>query len=188
MNPSERSIRRPLAVGAGLLVVAGLIVGATIAFADINCDGGPCYGDSGNNDFIGTNQHDHIYGYGGNDEWDANDDADTVEGGAGHDVGHAGQGADTVYGGDGDDDEGTTHAPYLAGGDGPDDIYGGEGQDDLLGGEDGDDMHGNNGSDTLRGTWGADTQGVDDLHCGDGFDHYSSLGDHVDNDCEQPLD
>jgi Ca2+-binding RTX toxin-like protein len=185
-----RRIRRKGLVGGGLLLVVGLVLGVTIALGNIQCNGGPCYGDSGNNDFIGTNQHDHIYGYGGDDEWDAKGGDDTIEGGAGHDVGHAGDDQDTVDGGDGDDDEGTTQAPYLAGGNGSDSLYGGEGMDAIRGGDANDDFHGNNGIDTEYGKWGSDPEGAnDDMFCGDpGTDHYSANPtDNVNSDCEIPL-
>jgi hypothetical protein len=190
MKPRGRSIGKPLALAVGLLLAMGLVV-ASIAMADINCPTGAnglCEGGSGNNNFIGTNNHDHILGYGGDDEWNAMDDADNIEGGAGTDTGGAGHGADTIDGGDGDDQYGNTQL-YLDGGQGPDDIYGGDGMDSLDGDEDGDTMHGNNGTDIVYGAFGG-PKGADHLYCGDpGNDHYSAdSSDTVDSDCEIPLD
>jgi Ca2+-binding RTX toxin-like protein len=97
-------------------------------------------------------------GTSGNDNYGGGPDADHIEGLGGNDYLIGGGGDDEIFGGEGGDF-------YLGGGEGNDRIFGGDGDDGLIGDDGNDLLEGGEGADKLNGGSGIDTlrgQGGDD--------------------------
>lgn len=185
---SRRGRSTPVRSAAQFLLAAtaGFAVGATLftaaALADINCGGGNCFGNAGNNTIIGSNGADDIFAGDGDDTVYANGGRDDVNGGDGWDNIAAGGSIDSVSANSGEDQ-----------------IYSGDGSCEAGGcenlfGEGGDDYAEINGNSrgTITGNGGRDRlstqkneRGDDSANGGDGID--TCFTDPADSrrDCEQ---
>ena len=108
-------------LGVGILCMMGLMVlcaGVALAQTKITCDGGSCFGTSGDDLILGSASTDFIHARGGTDGV------------------NAARGSDFVFGGQGNDDPGSSpngHNPtyHLEGGPGRDVVRGGPGEDSV---------------------------------------------------------
>lgn len=138
----------------------------------------------------GTDEADELAGGDGEDEVRGLAAKDKILGGLGGDVIHGGPGNDFLYGDGGG--RGIRGGDDVLGGrdirGGDDVLYGGGGEDELLGGKGEDALYGGDGNDWLDCSdfWPAEHR--DEIHCGEGIDHYvADKLDRVSNGCEKEV-
>jgi len=146
------TVGRALKAFVALMMIAAVLVPASVASAQVMCGGLPAtkVGTEGNDFLLGTPGPDVIAGLGGND---------IIRGLDGNDVLCGGNGRDRLFGGFGNDVlEGGKKNDILKGDQGRDTLFGNQGNDRLFGGPGADVLEGGSGTrDKLFGKGSRDT-------------------------------